>query len=143
MAKETMRCFHSAPLCHNCKFVLDGIGTAADTDEDLFQDAFHEWLEAHGVSIGEYIHGEGFSATIDLNTLKAAMMERDERVAAAARVDERHQTKYDIYQKLDHIYLEVDRAAFDERGRCMVVPHIAARLKAAMNKQDKIRRSSL
>lgn len=50
------------------------------TDEELFQDAFGEWLKTHGVSFEQYITSKGFEAIIDLNKLKAAIQARDNAI---------------------------------------------------------------
>lgn len=48
------------------------------SDEELFDDNFGEWLEAHGVTLHRTpVESNGFHATIDLNTLKAAILARD------------------------------------------------------------------
>lgn len=44
-----------------------------EIDAALFRDAFGNWLEVHGVWLGEF-RGDRFVATVDLNELKAAIM---------------------------------------------------------------------
>lgn len=60
----------------------------SQTDAELFDDNFGKWLEAHGVTLHRTpVESNGFHATIDLNTLKAAILARD----AAIRIDELEQ----------------------------------------------------
>ena len=56
-------------------------------DNELFDDNFGEWLEAHGVTLHRTpVDSSGFHATIKLNELKVAILDRD----AAIRIDTMH-----------------------------------------------------
>jgi hypothetical protein len=43
--------------------------------EDFYERAFYSWLEAHGVVFVEPLTRPPFQCTIDLNELKAAILE--------------------------------------------------------------------
>jgi hypothetical protein len=48
--------------------------TTPSDDEGLFDNAFGEWLEAHGVELSPMLVGNKFVAHVDLNELKPAIM---------------------------------------------------------------------
>lgn len=45
------------------------------SDKELFENAFGEWLQEHGVELGAIVEDKLFEATIDINELKLAIYE--------------------------------------------------------------------
>jgi len=79
----------------------------APNEEELFQDYFGKWLEAHGVRLFAYLPSDkSFDATINLNTLKTAILELNatalHEAEVRARIDE-------LLQRPIKIWFDYDR----------------------------------
>lgn len=70
----------SHKYCGNCHAFHDNMverfGGEPDgsADAELFDNSFHEWLEAHGVQLGEWVGDRFLCPAMNLNDLKLGML---------------------------------------------------------------------